>query len=129
MWCWQDQDVIVANTNEAGSRQRSIKSMCYKSCELLPTMIAAAAFRAQPGSKVQYISLAGTVDCARLQSLQGVHNNTCQSPRTNNTNNEMRPAFQTPGFGSEQYLSFPLLGSRSDTINNAILSAVQLVPH
>ena len=41
MWCWQVKDVNVANTNEAGSLQRSIKSMCYKSCELLPTMIAA----------------------------------------------------------------------------------------
>ena len=68
MWCWQDQDSNVANTNEAGSRQRSIKSMCYKSCELLPTMIAAAAFRAQPDSKVRYIALAG--DSARLQSYK-----------------------------------------------------------
>ena len=91
-------------------------------------MIAAAAFRAQPGSKVQYIALAGlwTVpDCRVYKVSTTMH----VSLLTSNTNNEMRPAFQTPGFSSEQYFSFPLLGSRSDTINNAILSAVQLVPH
>ena len=86
MWCWQVKDVNVANTNEAGSLQRSIKSMCYKSCELLPTMIAAG-MKWLPGSKVQHIALAeawGLPDCKVYSGkVSGASHVNLSAPTTN----------------------------------------------
>ena len=131
MWCWQVKDVNVANTNEAGSLQRSIKSMSYKSCELLPTMIAAG---------MKWLQHSGHIPAQKFSTLHLLRPQVCQTAkftagRCPEQAMSISPHqqqiqrwdlhFKHVSFSTGTSSSFPV--GCSDAINNAILWAVHPV--
>ena len=130
MWCWQVKDVNVANTNEAGSLQRSIKSMCYKSCELLPTMIAAGLKWLQhsghsPAQKFSTLHLLRPQVCQTAKFTAGRCPEQAMSISPHQQQIQRGWTCISNMLAQEHPPNFPV--GCSDAINNAILWAVHPV--
>ena len=130
MWCWQVKDVNVANTNEAGSLQRSIKSMCYKSCELLPTMIAAGMkwlqhSRHSPAQKFSTLHLLRPEVCQTAKFTAGRCPEQAMSISPHQQQIQRGETCISNMLAQEPSSSFSV--RCSDVINNAILWAVHPV--